>query len=478
MFSTLPSPPWPLRYGSIVLALSLATVLRWLLEPLLGQAAPFQFYYIALIFITWYAGIRPALLALPLAAFLGSIIFLDPSGMFSTEPIAALVLFTITGLLLIALTHALRRQRANLASVLASITEAYFVLDRRFRFVAINPTALRTIFRRRDAAGLIGRELWEVYPESTSSVFYEQYHRAMREQREVHFEGKSAVANAWLEAHVYPRNGRLEIYAWDITDRKEAEEALAASEKEFRAMFELDGSGKSQADAETGRFVRVNRRFCEITGYSEAELLDLSFPDITHPEDLEEDRAIHERMRLGQLDRWQLEKRLLRKDGATRWVLVSGSTLVGDDGRPYRAVATVQDISERKQAEQALKEADRRKDEFLAMLAHELRNPLTPIVNALELLHLAPADPAVAGPAIDIAQRQTRQLVRLVDDLLDIARITRGKIELRRDWTTLASVLRAALEIGRPEVEAGKHEFTLRAPEETVPLYGDETRLA
>lgn len=478
MFSTLPTPPWPLRYGSIVLALSLATLLRSLLEPVLGQAAPFQFYYVALIFITWYAGIRPALVALPMAAVLGSTIFLDAQGMFSTEPIAALTLFAITGLLLIGLTHALRKQRANLAAVLSSITEAYFVLDRNFRFVTINPEALRSVFRRDDASGLIGRRLWEVFPESKGSVFYEQYHRAMREQREVHFEGKSNVAKAWLETHVYPRNGRLEIYIRDISDRKETEEALAASEKEFRAMFELDGSGKSQADAETGRFVRVNRRFCEITGYTEAELLQLSSPDITHPDDVAKDRSIHERMRRGELRRWQLEKRLLRKDGDTRWVLVSGSTLFREDGRPYRAVATMQDITERIRAEQALREADRRKDEFLAMLAHELRNPLAPIVNALQLMRMSADDPAVIDAAMDIAQRQTQQLVRLVDDLLDIARITRGKIELRRGWTTLEAVLRAALEIGRAEIETARHELSVQAPEEPVAIFGDETRLA
>jgi signal transduction histidine kinase len=127
---------------------------------------------------------------------------------------------------------------------------------------------------------------------------------------------------------------------------------------------------------------------------------------------------------------------------------------------------------------QELKEADRRKDEFLALLAHELRNPLAPIRNSLHALQLAGADPAVAARARDMMERQVGHLVRLVDDLLDVSRIMRGKVELRREEVELAAVLARAVETARPLVEAGRHDLTVDLPPEPIRLDADAVRLA
>jgi PAS domain S-box-containing protein len=136
------------------------------------------------------------------------------------------------------------------------------------------------------------------------------------------------------------------------------------------------------------------------------------------------------------------------------------------------------DLIERIRFEQTLKEADRRKDEFLAMLAHELRNPLAPIRNALQILKT----PSAAGPLVDMAHdvmdRQTHQLTRLVDDLLDVSRITRGKINLHRETIDLASVVKRAVETARPLFEEQRHEFTVSLPPEPIFLQGDMVRLA
>jgi signal transduction histidine kinase len=138
----------------------------------------------------------------------------------------------------------------------------------------------------------------------------------------------------------------------------------------------------------------------------------------------------------------------------------------------------VRDITDRKRAEQALREADRRKTEFLATLAHELRNPLAPIRNSLEILGRAAADPDVLRRARETIERQVSHMVRLVDDLLDVSRITRDKLELRRTRVELASVVHQAVETCRPLAEMGDLAIELALPGHPVFLDADPVRLA
>jgi signal transduction histidine kinase len=126
----------------------------------------------------------------------------------------------------------------------------------------------------------------------------------------------------------------------------------------------------------------------------------------------------------------------------------------------------------------ALAEADRRKDEFLATLAHELRNPLAPLRNGLEVMRLARADAGARDEALAMMERQLGQMVRIIDDLLDVSRISRGKLALRRERVDLAKVLRQAVETSRPLIEAGRHELTVRLPADPVFVDADATRLA
>lgn len=134
--------------------------------------------------------------------------------------------------------------------------------------------------------------------------------------------------------------------------------------------------------------------------------------------------------------------------------------------------------AELRQVQEVLQEADRRKDEFLATLAHELRNPLAPIGNALHILRADVHDPAAHERALDIADRQVRHLVRLVDDLLEVSRITRGKLELRKERIDLGRVFLSAVETSRPLIEEAGHELTLRLPDEPLFLHADPVRLA
>jgi signal transduction histidine kinase len=133
--------------------------------------------------------------------------------------------------------------------------------------------------------------------------------------------------------------------------------------------------------------------------------------------------------------------------------------------------------AERTRAEQALKEADRHKDEFLAMLAHELRNPLAPIHNAIELMRIKPLNDPQLNWARDVIARQLTSLTRLVDDLLDVSRITRGKINLTRQMVELEALISRAIETVHPLFDEQKHQLTLELPEPGVKLFGDSTRL-
>ncbi len=180
-----------------------------------------------------------------------------------------------------------------------------------------------------------------------------------------------------------------------------------------------------------------------------------------------------------------VEARLERPDGQAFHLLVSAGPLRDSRRHVVGCVVTLTDISERRRLEQELRrhaeelaEADRRKDDFLAMLAHELRNPLAPISNVVQFLQMKAPPADSLRLACDVLGRQTRHLARLVDDLLDVSRVGRGKVSLTREPVRLAAVVESAVETSRPLVESGRHRLTVELPEEPVWLDADPTRVA
>jgi signal transduction histidine kinase/CheY-like chemotaxis protein len=167
-----------------------------------------------------------------------------------------------------------------------------------------------------------------------------------------------------------------------------------------------------------------------------------------------------------------------RPDGQRLTVLAHANPLRDDAGTLFGAVNVLVDISDRKKAEEALKQADRAKNEFLATLAHELRNPLAPIRNAVQVLHLKAIPSPELQWGLGVIDRQVQQMARLVDDLLDIARITGNKLELRKERMELAGALHAAVETSRPFIDACQQEFTVTIPSQPIYLDADPTRLA
>jgi len=165
-------------------------------------------------------------------------------------------------------------------------------------------------------------------------------------------------------------------------------------------------------------------------------------------------------------------------DGGRLTTLAHANPIRDHSGALVGAVNVLVDISERKRAEIALNQAARNKDEFLAILAHELRNPLSPLLHALQILRLKPAGSADAQMALDVADRQLRQMTRLIDDLLDISRISQNKLELRKQQVELAEIVRAAVEISRPLMEGKRQGFTQTLPGRPVVVDADALRLA
>ncbi len=179
------------------------------------------------------------------------------------------------------------------------------------------------------------------------------------------------------------------------------------------------------------------------------------------------------------LDAFPAEYRILRPDGTVVWLSGRGMVMSRQpNGKPARYINVMADVTEHRKAEEALRVADRRKDEFLAVLAHELRNPIAPISNALQIMRLGASDtPALAAPR-RIIERQIAQLVRLVDDLLDVSRITQGKLILRTRPTSLRGIVESAVEASAPLIEARGHTLTQNLPEQDIRLSADPARLA
>lgn len=264
----------------------------------------------------------------------------------------------------------------------------------------------------------------------------------------------------------------------DVTERILAETALRESEERWRFALQVANLGAWELNL-TDYSAWHSLRHDQIFGYE--ELLPEWSYEIFLKHVLEEDRAeVDRRFRraLAAHRDWSFECRIRRADGQVRWILAQGKYQRKDSRRFDYMFGLVGDITERKQTEQALKDADRRKDEFLAMLAHELRNPLAPIRNAVEIQKRANTDPSRIVWCTNIIDRQIEQLTGLVDDLLDVSRISRGLIELKKEMLEIRDFIRPAVESNQPLIDTRSQEFTLILPAELLWVEGDRIRLA
>jgi PAS domain S-box-containing protein len=257
----------------------------------------------------------------------------------------------------------------------------------------------------------------------------------------------------------------------EIAHRVEVEKALLKRERELADFFENATEGLHKVGPD-GTILWANKAECDLLGYASDEYVGRSITDFHVDRDVVEDML--EKLKRGETLE-NFSARLRCKDGSIKHVLVNSNACFENDEFRYTRCFT-RDVTKQFEAEQALRQSDRRKDEFLATLAHELRNPLAPIKNAVELLK-NDTNAATEEPR-QIIERQVQQLTRLVDDLLDVSRITRDKIELRRERVELSAILNSAVETSKPLIDGAGHRLTISVPEHSIALDADAARLA
>jgi PAS domain S-box-containing protein len=256
------------------------------------------------------------------------------------------------------------------------------------------------------------------------------------------------------------------------------QEALRATSERLELAQEAGRIGTFEWDIRTGA-VNWSATMEELYGLAAGGFRGgyQEWKQAIHPDD--DARAEDERLRaVAARTDLDSEFRIVRPDGETRWIASKGKVFYRADGEPLRMLGVSIDITERKRTEEALRDADRKKDEFLATLAHELRSPLAPIRNALGILETT----GLAQPELEwgrgVLDRQVRLMARLLEDLLDVSRISLNKLELRKERVELAAVLEAALETSRPVIDDGGHALDVTLPPEPIHLEADPVRLA
>jgi two-component system sensor histidine kinase/response regulator len=243
----------------------------------------------------------------------------------------------------------------RMTTTLESLTDGFFTLDRDWRFTYVNRGAERLFALPR--AELLGNHIWAKFPEARGTISHQQYERALRDNVAVQFETFYPPLGIWFDARAFPSTQGLAVYFRDITAVRQAGEALRESEERFSGAFEHASIGVALVSPE-GRWLKVNRALCDLVGYSEAELLTRTFQDITHPEDLETDLENVRRMIAGEILSYQMEKRYVHARGHLVAVLLNVSLVRDGQGQPRYFISQIQDITERKQTENALRESN------------------------------------------------------------------------------------------------------------------------
>ena len=369
----------------------------------------------------------------------------------------------------------LRQANARLQKTIDSITDGLLVLDRSWRYTYVSDRAGKIIGMNPE--DLVGGCVWELFPHAVGTRFYDGYHQAMATGEPVAFEEYyPQPLNMWIQCHCYPSADELTVYFRDVSEQHHADAALrenmallrAISDTSADVIFAKDDKGCMRF-ANPAALALIGKPLDQVLGRTDAEfLVDQEAAQTI----MENDRRI---MQTGIAD--ELEEPVRSSSGEETIWLSLKIPYRDENNQVIGLLGIARDITERKRIEQKLHEESHRKDDFLAMLAHELRNPLAPITTAAQLLALFATDEQRVRQAAQVISRQAAHMVGLVDDLLDVSRVTRGLIDLQKDKVDIKSVTADAIEQVRPLIESRKHELITRMTAAQVMVHGDRTRL-
>ena len=496
--------------------MALATAARLALNPLLGDLFPFAMLFLAVLASAWFGGRGPALAATVLGAASAAFLLLptmSANPFQDSRMVAGLGFYLLVATGIAALggrMHGARlraerdmaaQRRAESARreseerfrlFMENLPGLAWIKDREGRYVYANDAAVSAFGKSR--GDLYGRTDEEIFPPRTAAQFRENDLRAMGSPSGVQIVETLAQEDGRMHHSVVSKfpipgpSGDVPLVggmAIDITEHRIAEETLRESEERLRLALDAGRMGSWEWQIGSHR-VTWSPGLEAIHGLEPGSFEGTfeAYQSDIHPEDREYVLdSLRKTLQEGKEHR--IEYRIVLPDGTVRWVEGRGNLIRSEDGRPSRMVGVCMDIDERKRHAvetarlyDALREADRRKDEFLALLGHELRNPLAPISNALQIMKLPGTDPAITVRAREMIERQVEHLVRLVDDLLDMSRIVRGRVELRREPVELAAVVARAIETSQPVLDAEGHTVALSIAPEPVWVNGDLLRLA
>jgi len=375
-----------------------------------------------------------------------------------------------------AANDALARSNSDLENLLASTRIATLFLDEQHHILRFTP-ALTAVYNL--IPGDVSRPLGDIT------------HRAVEmpplpdaalpdDAPERECEIKTREGN-WYIRRVLPYRNHLGqkegmvVTLIDVTALKAAQQAVQESEQVFRqladAMPQLVWTMRADGTPEY-----FNQRFFDYTGMDPAQVTSTTLLNVLHPDDRPAaERAWAEAM--AQRTRFEMDYRIRSAAGGYQWFLGRSVPVRDAESRVLRWFGTSTNIHSQKLAEEALKDADRQKNLFLAMLAHELRNPLAPILNALQLLRDHRVNPSLLQQQRDMIERQVQQMKRLLDDLLDVARITSGRIAIRDDLIDVCACIDQAIETIRYAVEGKRQNLKVEVPAGPIYMKGDATRI-
>ena len=372
-------------------------------------------------------------------------------------------------------------RKADQQSILDQLPVGIAKLDQEYRYTYLNDRAVALLKIAPEV--LLGNSVWDMYPEVAGTFVEDAYRTTMDARTVTRMELFFAPVQNWFDVEAHPASdGGIVVFFHDVQERKQRESELelientADRERRFYNTILTTTPDFAYIWGADYTFLYGNKALLDLYGLQPEEYIGRSFRDVGYPEwhARMHEQEIDEVVRTGQPLRGKIPFRSKGGGGIYDYIFMP---VFGPDGKVEAIAGTTRDVTELERAAEALKEADKRKDEFLAVLAHELRNPLAPLRSGVELLADGP-DQELVEQARRIMARQVEHMVHMVDDLMDLSRVNRGAIDLRKEPMAVQDVLEAAVETVRPLMEKHRHGLEVKVPPVPVMLHGDRTRLA